>query len=75
MLRPVISTRGARGSMQSSYFADWSPVEMIVPPTTAGVGTEVTAPCVWPEIRFRWPGVVGPNTVEYELSLMAKRCA
>src|SRR5581483_5152546 len=35
-------------------------------------GLVVANPCVWPEMRFRAPGVEGPKTVLKELSLIAK---
>src|SRR3954452_10760659 len=78
MLRPVIAILATSGGLQSSNFAASPPVAITVPLATAGVGFElitarlapagvsfdVIAPWVCPEIRLRWPGVVGPKTVE-----------
>src|SRR6267142_4267357 len=46
-----------------------------VPAAVTAKGRSGVNPCVWPETRLRAPGVDGPKTVEYELSLMAKCCA
>ena len=46
-----------------------------VPPAVTAKGRSGVKPWVCPEMRFSAPGVDGPNTVEYELSLIANACA
>src|SRR6266536_1098358 len=64
MLGPVIAILATSGGLQSSYCAASPPVEITVPLATAGVGIDVIAPWVCPEIKFKWPGTVGPKTGE-----------
>src|ERR1051326_8372501 len=74
---PVIITCVRFAIVQSSSAAGGRASPISDPPETMPLGLPAVTvrPCVVPEITFNAPGVEGPNTVEKELSLIAKFCA
>src|SRR5262249_38595508 len=75
MFVPDIAVLVAVAIVQSSFAASGRGSPITVPLETLPATSGVVAPCVWPLIRFSGPTVDGPNTVSYELSLIAKCCA
>ena len=79
MFFPPIRTWFRVGFEQVSPSGSGSPTtesEPAPPSTSSPVPLSVAmTPLLWPEMRFRAPGVEGPKVVPYRLSLMAKCCA
>src|SRR5271165_5779444 len=72
---PVIAKVGAPEAI--SPVGSASDISVPTPPGPGATSITVSviagdAPCVCPEIRFSAPGVEGPVTVPYELSLIEK---